>query len=401
MLFAMSLFNFSRLFLFLTCVTRVTFGICEGDCQNNCSSIVKSLCVADKNCGGVWEWPCYVPGSYVLSLCNAFAVRGDACTSNPRPNGDDSFYYYLDPTDNVTWLGGVGKAMTCKGTQTLPNITGWSGVCYVNPQVPNDCPTRPRPAERLVSIWQPGFDNETGAEILSGIVAHPNTFNAISNTWAYWNSEWNPKCNNSYHGLCFEEFSNDMWPILKELNESYNVNILPIIETCCVCVLNASYDFTPAMTRLVQDSLTYGFAGTCIRPVCGGNDAPRSIEFFDAFAALMHPLGKTVSWWTHYDYAPETSFPNAADYCYTMDSYEYTTPQFVGTWINEFQCQAGIGLEFAGNGNVNSTQAMFDLMTNSTTLQAAGVWGYLPNDNKSLTELWWSGLKQFRDGWSA
>ncbi len=169
--------------------------------------------------------------------------------------------YYLDPTDNVTWLGGVGKAMTCKGTQTLPNITGWSGVCYVNPQVPNDCPTRPRPAERLVSIWQPGFDNETGAEILSGIVAHPNTFNAISNTWAYWNSEWNPKCNNSYHGLCFEEFSNDMWPILKELNESYNVNILPIIETCCVCVLNASYDFTPAMTRLVQDSLTYGFAG--------------------------------------------------------------------------------------------------------------------------------------------
>ena len=94
------------------------------------------------------------------------------------------------------------------------------------------------------------------------------------------------------------------------------------------------------------------------------------------------------------------AFPNAADYCYTMDSYEYTTPQFVGTWINEFQCQAGIGLEFAGNGNVNSTQAMFDLMTNATTLQAAGVWGYLPNDNKSLTELWWSGLKKFREGWS-
>ena len=389
----------ARIFTLLASI-RIVFGLCDGNCQSNCSSIVKDLCLADPSCGGVWEWPCYVPGSYVLSLCNAFAVRGSSCASNPRPNGDDSFYYWLNPSDNKTWEGGVGKAMTCKGAETLPNITDWSGVCYVDPKVPNDCPSRPRPTERLLSIWQPGITNETGAEIIQGVAAHPDTFNAISPTWAFWNSDWNPKCNNSYHGLCFEEFDVDVWPILRELNTTYNVKPLPIIETCCVCVLNASYDFIPAMNRLVQDSLTYGFIGYALDMVCGGNDAPRSIDFFNQFAALMHPLGKTVSWWTHYDYSPDTSFPNNADYVYTMDSYEYTTPQFVSTWINEFDCQAGIGLEYGGNGNANSTSAMFDVMANSTTLQAAGVWGYLPYDNSSsLNQLWWSGLKKFREGW--
>ena len=73
------------------------------------------------------------------------------------------------------------------------------------------------------------------------------------------------------------------------------------------------------MERLVGDAVSNGFDGYALDMVCGGQDASQSITFFNAFAALMHPLGKTVSWWTHYSYSPDLSFPNAADYVYTMD----------------------------------------------------------------------------------
>lgn len=377
--------------------------MCFDSCQVNCSNTVKDLCAADPLCGGFYEWPCFQPGSYVMSLCNKFSMRGAECASKPRTGGGDNWYYYLDPKDNSTWVGGQGKAGVCNGKDVLSNVSGWgSGTCYVSPQVPSDCATRPRPQERLVSIWQPGFNEAMGEEIIAGVESHPNVFNAFSPTWAFWNSPYQPKCNNSYlgTGLCGMNFTEGVWSVVKELNASHSLVPVPIVETCCVCVLNASYDFAPAMQKLVADAVEYGFGGYAVDIECGGVDYDRSRAFFDAFAALMTPLGKTISWWTHYSYGPEQSFPNAANYVYTMDSYVYTTPQFVAPWINEFQCQAGIGLEFPGNHNVADQEAMFDVMANSTTLQAVGVWGYLPNNTANITQVWWDGLKRFREGWA-
>jgi len=156
------------------------------------------------------------------------------------------------------------------------------------------------------------------------------------------------------------------------------------------------------MSRLVADAVAYGFKGYAVDIECGGAtivDQVRFRAFMDAFAAQMGPLGKSLSWWAHYNTGPEAFFPTSAQYLYTMDSYEYTTPQFVGPWINEFQCQSGIGLEYPGNHNADSIVAMFDVMANSSVLQAAGVWGALPNDGSNFTELWWAGLKKFREGW--
>ena len=90
------------------------------------------------------------------------------------------------------------------------------------------------------------------------------------------------------------------------------------------------------------------------------------------------------------------SFPNAASYIYTMDSYEYSEASFVNLWTTSFACQAGIGLEFPGE--VASLSGMFADMAANQTLQAAGVWGALPDDNSTVANEWWSGLKLFRDG---
>jgi hypothetical protein len=390
--------------LLLLSLAASASALCFDQCQANCSAAVKLACAADASCGGFSQHPCYVPDSYVLSLCNTFSLRGAPCASKPRAGGNDNWYYYLDPQDNTTWLGGQDHFGTCSGASSLPNISGWSGVCPLSPTVPSDCPSRPRPAERLVSIWQPGFSAAMGQQIVAGVAAHPGTFNAFSSTWAFWNSPWNARCNNSYQGtgLCGEAFDNSTWATVQLLNESYGLAPVPIVETCCLCVLNASYDFSPAMARLVADAVQHGFGGYAVDIECGGAtvvDELRFRAFMDAFGGAMRALGKSISWWVHYNTGPEASFPNAASYIYTMDSYDYTTPAFVGPWINEFQCQAGIGLEFPGNGRAADLSAMFQLMADSPTLQAAGVWGFLPNNSEPLTELWWAGMKQFRDGW--
>jgi hypothetical protein len=45
---------------------------------------------------------------------------------------------------------------------------------------------------------------------------------------------------------------------------------------------------------------------------------------------------------------------------------------------------------------------MFNAMGNSTVLEAAGIWGLLPVlKNNPMNDLWWAGIKQFRDGWHA
>ena len=58
--------------------------------------------------------------------------------------------------------------------------------------------------------------------------------------------------------------------------------------------------------------------------------------------------------------------------------------------------------EYAGDGQLASVADMFNAMGNSTVLEAAGIWGLLPVlKNNPMNDLWWAGIKQFRDGWHA
>lgn len=178
------------------------------------------------------------------------------------------------------------------------------------------------------------------------------------------------------------------------------IKIAPILETCCVCVLNATYNYTPVMDQLLAVAVENNFSGYMLDIVCGATDAKARGRFFDAFAAKAHPLGLTLGWWSHYSYFPELSFPNAADYVFTMDSYYYANPKLALDWLHIFKCQGGIGLDFPANGDEKLVAEMFGNITADQTSQAIGTWGYVPHTT-SLGVQWYHMMTAYRKGWHA
>jgi hypothetical protein len=177
--------------------------------------------------------------------------------------------------------------------------------CYTPASVPTTCPATPPP--RMSSLWQPGIDEPTADAISAIFAAHPAAYNTISVTWAFWNSKWNSKCNNSQgdDGLCYRTFGNDSspaWTLQRALVKEHKTALVPIIEVCCVCVLNASYDYTPGMDALIDDAVANGFSGYALDMVCGGQDEPQRAVFLSEFITRAREKipGFTVSWWTHY-----------------------------------------------------------------------------------------------------
>ena len=374
---------------------------CSDACFANCSSLAKAACAADAFCGAVYfRSYVFAPGSVLSTYDVQFARRGAPCASSPV-DGAGFFVSYLDPRDNSTWRDEPGYGWTCKGADVLASVPGWGGPCYIPSTVPNDCASRARPAERLVSLWQPGWTPALGEEIVAGVTSHPGVFNAFSPTVAFWNSPWQPHCNDSWRGtgLCYVPFDDNATAVVRAL-DALGARTLPIVETCCECVLNASYDFAPAMDKLVGDAATLGYVGYAVDIECGGAelvDAARMTAFMDRFGGAMRALGKSVSYWVHYTQHADMSFPNDSSYIYTMDSYEYSQRSFVDLWTRSFACQAGIGLEYPGEEG--SVADMFVDMAANQTLQAAGTWGSVPNDNSTASRAWWAGLKLFRDSW--
>ena len=377
---------------------------CNDACFANCSAVTKAACAADASCGAIY-YRSYVfaPGSVLSTYDVQFALRGAPCASHPVANAG-FFVSFLDPADNVTWHDMPGYGWSCRGADILPpaSLPGWAGgPCYIPSTAPSDCASRPRPAERLVSIWQPGWTPALGAAIVASVTAHPGVFNAFSPTTAFWNSPWQPKCNDSWHGsgLCYVPLDANATSVIAAL-AALGARTLPIVETCCECVLNASYDFAPAMDKLVGDAVDANYTGYAVDIECGGAelvDAARMTAFMDRFGGAMRALGKTISYFVHYTQHADMSFPNNSSYIYTMDSYTYSERSFVDMWMRSFDCQAGIGLEYPGD--MSTVEDMFDDMAANQTLQAAGVWGALPDDGSPHAVVWWAGLKRFRDAW--
>eukprot|EP00658_Telonema_sp_P-2_P082592 TRINITY_DN8761_c0_g1_i4.p1 TRINITY_DN8761_c0_g1~~TRINITY_DN8761_c0_g1_i4.p1 ORF type:complete len:297 (+),score=43.38 TRINITY_DN8761_c0_g1_i4:195-1085(+) len=277
-----------------------------------------------------------------------------------------------------------------------PSLT--PSYCWSPAQVPTTCP--PAPAPRSMALWQPGIDKDTGSQISAAFSAHPYAYTTISVTWAFWNSLYNAKCNTSLNGLCFRTFGapdSPAWTVQHELQRKYETAMVPIVEVCCVCVLNSSYDYQPAMQALVEDAVANNFSGYALDMICGGQDEPQRAIFLSTFQALGRAQipNFSISWWTHYAYEPDGTFPNKADYVYTMDSYAYSNPQFVTDWVDLFGCQSGVGLEYPGSGNVTQVKLMFGAMTTDLPkLRAAGTWGLVPI-NQTDSNLWYNGMEQF------
>ena len=388
-----------RALLTLSAGAALAAAYCDDACVANCTLQTKLACAADAECGAIY-YRSYVfaKGSVITTYDVSFARHGAPCASAPVAGG--FAMSYLDPRDNATWIDKPGYSFSCRGADIV-TVPAWSGPCYVPSTVASDCATRPRPPERLVSIWQPGWTQPEADAILASLRRHPGVFNAFSPTFAFWNSPWNAHCNNSYEdtGLCYVDFDANATAVVAAAAE-LGALTLPIVETCCECVLNASYDFAPAMDKLVGDATRNGYVGYAVDIECGGAEIPdykRMQAFMDRFGGAMRALGKSISYWVHYTQNANMSFPNDSSYIYTMDSYEYSSASFVDLWVTSFACQAGIGLEYPGS--VASESGMWLDMAQNQTLQAAGVWGALPDDNSTTANAWWQGLKLFRDSW--
>eukprot|EP01043_Picozoa_sp_COSAG02_P042334 COSAG02_NODE_3591_length_6516_cov_4.904161_5_plen_188_part_00 len=129
--------------------------------------------------------------------------------------------------------------------------------------------------------------------------------------------------------MCGRAWSPDE-QIVVDAAKSLKMRIVPNLEVCCVCVLNATnLNYTEAMDLLVADAKAHGFAGYVMDMICGGHEGKNAAGldqraiFIDRFKANFKASGQDqaeVSWFSHGFYHPEVSFPNNGDFLYDMDT---------------------------------------------------------------------------------
>jgi len=229
-----------------------------------------------------------------------------------------------------------------------------------------------------------------GADTARYLTAHVAAYDTLSMTWGFWNSKFNSKCNDTQlgrdYGLCGRSWSVDE-QVVTAAAKQLGMRVVPILEVCCVCVLNASYDYQPGMAALVADAKRQNFDGFVLDMVCGGHDEPQRAAFLDALKQAFQPQRGhdeqqqqqqqqqqrgEVSWFSHGFYHPELTFPNTADFLYDMDTYSH--PTYAPAWVGSYQCQAGVGLEYPAYNKPEQVAEMFSMLNNLSHLRAIGTY---------------------------
>eukprot|EP01013_Petalomonas_cantuscygni_P005997 TRINITY_DN16837_c0_g1_i1.p1 TRINITY_DN16837_c0_g1~~TRINITY_DN16837_c0_g1_i1.p1 ORF type:complete len:373 (-),score=48.35 TRINITY_DN16837_c0_g1_i1:445-1563(-) len=338
---------------------------------NPCLEDAKAKCLADSQCQAMQitaGGPAYYVGFCSNSIHN-FPHRAAECWTR----------------DGSTLTKHMG---TCDGCAAL-HVPGGPSSCGPTPA--SNCTPSQQGVKRRSQAWEPTGIINTVDDTVNALRAHRAAYTDYSVTWAFWNSQWNSKCkddNPPGSGLCYRTFKNGTSAVTVAAARKLGYNIVPIVEVCCACVLNASYDVKPGIAALADDLRTNGFAGYSLDMVCGGGDlAKHRGPFLDAFAAAMRQVRSdaVVSWWSHASYGPDLSFPNTADFVFDMDTYYYSADPFVQKWADWFQCQAGIGLEWPYAVSGKQMTEVTATMSNIPTIRAVGTWGLMPA-NSSDTE---------------
>lgn len=66
------------------------------------------------------------------------------------------------------------------------------------------------------------------------------------------------------------------------------MRVVPILEVCCVCVLNSTNNnYTEAMGLLVQDAVDNNFNGYVLDMICGGWYEKERAAFLSEFKAQL------------------------------------------------------------------------------------------------------------------
>ena len=191
-----------------------------------------------------------------------------------------------------------------------------------------NCTPQELTSPRHSSLWMPGVVNGTGQQWANYLKVHRASYDTLTHTWAFWNSKFNSKCNDTGYagkelGVCGRAWSPDEQIVVNAAKE-LNMRIVPNLEVCCACVLNATnLNYTEAMSLLVADAKEQGFDGYVLDMICGGHQGrdvqgkDQRANFLSAFKAeLSASSGNSsaeVSWFSHGFYHPEASFPNSAE----------------------------------------------------------------------------------------
>ena len=111
---------------------------------------------------------------------------------------------------------------------------------------------------------------------------------------------YNAKCNNSVDGLCLVNESSLSPPILglqKFALETLGWRNVPLVQVCCVCIMNATYDWSDAMTAMVDAAKVNNYSGYALDFECGNAhyDPKRRAKFLTEFGDAMHAIGDDVT----------------------------------------------------------------------------------------------------------
>jgi hypothetical protein len=306
--------------------------------------------------------PFWAVNASCLAACERFCASSTACRAisfgrNFNHGLECNFHACANLTskrDDTLWVTYTRDAASKDGAFTQHN---WTVTSCVNPQRPplsdyncmrpgpppgpppppppppppvNNCTAAQLSRPRHASLWLPGVAPGRGSDTARYIAAHASAYDTLSMTWAFWNSGWNNKCNGTLigrdSGLCGRAWSADERLVVAAAKAA-KWRVVPILEVCCVCVLNASYDYRAPMAALVADARQ--FDGYVLDMICGGHDEPQRITFLNALKAELAKAAAPangaaadeppeVSWFSHGFYHPERTFPNGADFLYDM-----------------------------------------------------------------------------------
>ena len=294
--------------------------------------------------------PFWVVNATCLAACEQFCANSTGCQAisfgrNFNHGLQCNFHACQNLTsthDNVLWMTYTRDSSSEATTFTQHN---WTVTNCVNPQHPplsdydcarpglppgppppppppptplNNCTSKQFKRPRHASLWLPGVADGRGIDTARYIKDHASSYDTLSMTWAFWNSKWNSKCNDTAigrdSGLCGRAWSEDEQLVIAAAKTA-KWRVVPILEVCCVCVLNSTYSYDAPMAALVADAKD--FDGYVLDMICGGHDEPQRKVFLNKFKAKL-TLSDEVSWFSHGFYHPELTFPNDADFLFDM-----------------------------------------------------------------------------------
>ena len=170
----------ARLFLLTLALFTCAAAMCTPSCEANCTAFAEQACTADPECDGFFMWPVPLAANKLLRTLGVGYIATNCSSTRPQ-GGMDTWERASAGSSSYIRKNNTGPS--CRGHGPVLQPAGGPPECYTNASVETRCPATP--VSRMSSLWQPGVDASTAADISAAFDAKPNAYTAISVTWAF------------------------------------------------------------------------------------------------------------------------------------------------------------------------------------------------------------------------